>query len=517
MHLRRSAQEESRFRAQLEHYAEPVLDLCRFTVALEDYHNFPNRDYLSRLRGRTTRLQELLDHHGAQHNERWFPLREAVAAGKLFSTVTYAVLHIRMSLGRYRLFDIDQRCDAKTDAVLDLLRAALTNVSQGILAQAERCGIPGTTGASEFVPWVDPEVEFELKPDRSVRHSDRVGEVVVHLATSFLNLSEDRDVRTVLADHECPKCAELVPDPINEEILRTVETRFHNLQSMYDTYIFESDVERQNDDLRYLRGHISIIYHLTEIATHLIHYYVRHMSALRRESGADFRYPMNEEKLLGLVFGYPIRFSRLYLESAVQLCQKMIRSYSVPTEIEVPIPSYRGFHVRPSTLVAKIVFHYGSEVTMRLNGRSYDASQPLELFRANEEINALKRRAIANLLNRDPELARPVPADPETRMRDIRLLVMELVHQDRIILYDTDLDLDPEAEVPESTVAEYAIRVVRHLVSVAKMDVRADLTVTFAGDNRPLKDLEILARNGYGEDRMGNNIVLPDALSYLSR
>ncbi|MGM0675308.1 MAG: hypothetical protein ACQETQ_11485, partial [Spirochaetota bacterium] len=62
-----------------------------------------------------------------------------------------------------------------------------------------------------------------------------------------------------------------------------------------------------------------------------------------------------------------------------------------------------------------------------------------------------------------------------------------------------------------------AARYVVHLMSIAKMDIKSDMTVTFAGDSRALHDLKILAENGYGEDHMGNNVVLPSELSYLSR
>ena len=49
----------------------------------------------------------------------------------------------------------------------------------------------------------------------------------------------------------------------------------------------------------------------------------------------------------------------------------------------------------------------------------------------------------------------------------------------------------------------------------SKLDVHSDLTVVFKGDSRVLSDLKILAENGYGEDKFGNNIVLPAALRYL--
>ena len=44
-----------------------------------------------------------------------------------------------------------------------------------------------------------------------------------------------------------------------------------------------------------------------------------------------------------------------------------------------------------------------------------------------------------------------------------------------------------------------------------------DMTVRFEGDRRVLDDLKILAANGYGEDRFGNNIPLPERLRYLRR
>jgi len=69
---------------------------------------------------------------------------------------------------------------------------------------------------------------------------------------------------------------------------------------------------------------------------------------------------------------------------------EMLRRYAVPGRIDVPVPRYRGFHVRPSTLVARIVGHYGSEVVMELEGELYNAGVTLDLFRANEKISAGK-------------------------------------------------------------------------------------------------------------------------------
>ena len=43
------------------------------------------------------------------------------------------------------------------------------------------------------------------------------------------------------------------------------------------------------------------------------------------------------------------------------------------------------------------------------------------------------------------------------------------------------------------------------------------MKVTFIGDKRVLNDIKLLAESGYGEDKFGNNVALPDELSYLRR
>lgn len=59
-------------------------------------------------------------------------------------------------------------------------------------------------------------------------------------------------------------------------------------------------------------------------------------------------------------------------------------------------------------------------------------------------------------------------------------------------------------------------RALTRYMALGKMDCSIDTMVVFEGDTRVLSDIKILAYNGYGEDRFGNNIMLPTELSYLS-
>ncbi|MBL8400438.1 MAG: hypothetical protein JNL00_05265, partial [Candidatus Accumulibacter sp.] len=194
----------------------------------------------------------------------------------------------------------------------------------------------------------------------------------------------------------------------------------------------------------------------------------------------------------------------------------ILRRYAEPGRLEVPVPSYRGFHVRPSNLVARIVAHYGSEVQMDLDGKLFDAGSPLDLFRANETINARKRRWLA------AEIARVHPdqdgvLEPSAIAAAVLAIVHRLSGEGKVILYRQPLEISDEIGRREGGVLENTVAEIARLQATGQLDIRTDLTVTFIGDKRVLADVDVLARVGYGEDGFGNNVVLPKELSYLRR
>jgi hypothetical protein len=191
----------------------------------------------------------------------------------------------------------------------------------------------------------------------------------------------------------------------------------------------------------------------------------------------------------------------------------MLKRYAEVGQLEVAIPQYRGFHVRPSTLISKLVLHYGSEVVMRLGGDVYDASSALDLFRANEKINAQKRRWLAE------EVVRIRPSSDETGDKDInsivRNVVLALAGQSKLILYEQPLQLLERPTRTEGTLVQQVTDEMARLLALGKIDVEAKLKATFVGDKRVLADIKLLAEAGYGEDKFGNNVSLPEELSYL--
>jgi phosphotransferase system HPr-like phosphotransfer protein len=193
----------------------------------------------------------------------------------------------------------------------------------------------------------------------------------------------------------------------------------------------------------------------------------------------------------------------------------MLGRYTEIITIEVPVPPYRGFHVRPSTLIANIVLHYGSQVTMELDGKTYDAKLPLDLFRANEEINAHKRLDIANALlgmNLVPE-----SIEEQDIHAFIRSVLMTLSEHDKLILYEKPLQIEVSNARAGAPLLQQITDEIARLQVTGKIDIITQTKVRFIGDKRVLEDIRLLAEHGYGEDLSGNNIPLPDGLQYLRR
>ena len=129
-----------------------------------------------------------------------------------------------------------------------------------------------------------------------------------------------------------------------------------------------------------------------------------------------------------------------------------------------------------------------------------------------------KRRLSAKkLMSAQHIAATTAEALPQVIKRELKYLFDEkllVVHQD---ILPEDLQLpDLQKDLLTSEEVRGAINeLVTRLLAIGKIDIIMPLWVTFIGDRRPLEDIEILAKSSYGEDDRGNNIPLPEKISYL--
>ena len=474
------------------------------------------RPLIGRLLLEASKCEEMLDAYGAPRNKYWSPVRTAVAFAKAFSRVIYNLFHISLSSPGYKLLDVEGNfTDATLRALHTLLRSAATGAA-ALMEVAKKMKIDGDLKTFESFEFRDLPVSGRLEVNRRGKIVHNPRETAVYLATSVLNLGGESgwlDVYTRLEPDEYSKC---IPDIVSEEQLRYLSNNFHSIQSLYDTYLSGSDITEKDEMLPVMRGNITVVFHLLDTAVTLVHFYERHAM---KNWNTELKVSISNKDLLAIIIGYFVTYADRYIRAAQDLCRDILKSYAVHGEIEVPIPSYRGFHVRPSTLIAKIAIHYGSEVKMILGPSVYDAALPLELFRANEELNRCKRDAITRYVMDHKLIKNDAGSsyDEPLMKKILRVIFIDILEKQKIMIYDNNFSFDDVVPYENETLAEFIKRAIALYLAMGKIDIVSGETVVFQGDMRVLEDIRILADNGYGEDRFGNNIMLPPQLSYLKR
>ncbi len=506
---------EHEFLKLVERQAQKLLTLLNYLSRCDAPRQALTRPFLGDLLSQANQVEEILDSYDAGKNCRWCRIRSLTATVKSHADLSYELLHIHHRVSSYRLLPGEQDFVAATDQTLEFTGRILAEAAKELVERAKGMHMNVPPGDDAAEAYAERLLSGHLPHDCGTRCVETVAETVALLATAFLNLaSASEDVRA--ASRAKPEDYHLcLASSLREERLRGLEFQFHNLQSQYDTYVSGTEVERQDTDLPVLRGHASVVFHLLKTATLLAHYYERHVNKQPCAILATTPLPVDRDALLSALMDYSITFIDQYIGSAVSLCQEMLKRYAEVGQIEVAIPRYRGFHVRPSTLIAKLVLHYGSEVQMHLAGEVYDAGSSLDLFRANEKINAQKRRWLAQEIVRLGLV--PESLGPTDLTAVVRSVALALAAKGKLILYEQPLELPDRLCPTEGTLIEKVTNETGRLLAMGKIDIGTDITTQFVGDKRVLADIQLLAQYGYGEDSFGNNIALPEKLAYLRR
>lgn len=475
------------------------------------------RPIIGKLHLEAVRCEEIMDFYGAKQNKYWYPFRQTIAVTKSFTSIANNLMHIKKTAPQYNIREVDGDFLKETDTVLSVIIASLIQNSLTMVSIIKKKKIPLKNKGYLIDSFTELFPEGLLANNRKRRKTRFPSRIAINLATSFLNLAEESKVLKIYKKVNKRDYRSCIPEVISEEGMRILENKFHNLQSIYDTHLELSDIAQHDRNLPILRSQISLVYNLLETATILVHYIERHASYFARMW--KYKRHIEEGQCLTILMEYFINYCDKFIVSSQEVCRTVLRQYSVPDTITVNIPNYRGFHVRPSTLLSKIVLHYGGNVKMHLHDQIYDASQPLELFRANEVINSEKRSAAAKEIMNHPLIKKLKMGalQPDEMKKKLRTIFLDLMEQKTLMLYENSFsfeELDPQED---ETLIDYVKRAITTYLALGKIDISSNLTVTFTGDKRVLKDIKILAENGYGEDLFGNNIVLPPELSYLRR
>jgi phosphotransferase system HPr-like phosphotransfer protein len=380
------------FREKAGLFSRDYIRCCRFLLdprSAAHGQGFTKKLY-SELIGTSLVLEDFLDFHGAKYNQEWFYYRELCAAVRHLGLAGYSQKHI---LNRLVYYDLGaaEVFEAEGRATLEFLTESLRRLAPAIIEEARRLDLPvprSRLDAADF-PGITTRERLQATIESRARHQEK--KHLVKIANEFLNISKHFDQFGFYQPYNLKKIRSLVPDTINEVEVRRYEMLVHNLQSSFDTYVSPGGYPVTDRKLKQLRSFFSAVFHLLQLMGRLLHFYERHL----HEAGYKDIYQKVRDRLADLVdpdalldrtVNFGLYYACHFLSSGKAVAREILNANIDRDAIEVGIPVTRGFHSRPSLLVAKVVQHYGGQVELLVGDARFDASSVLDIQWAGGKI-----------------------------------------------------------------------------------------------------------------------------------
>ncbi|MBU0995571.1 MAG: HPr family phosphocarrier protein [Proteobacteria bacterium] len=380
------------FSKKVDIYSEDFLKCCVYIKSFginTDNFIFTKKLY-SMLIANSQLLEDFLDFHGAKNNKNWFFYRELTAAIRHISLAGYSQQHISNRLLFYDLDDIDD-FQMEGENATRFITYTLMKLAPVIVAEAQQLQItiPKANYTQHCFPGVlsGEMLEFDIDDE----NIDQQEKNIVKIASEFLKVAKDLDQFGIYQKCSNDEIQQMVPLKVNEVEIRRFEMLVHNLQSSFDSYVIHGGYRYGNRKLKQLRGHFSVVFHLLQIIGRLLHFYERHIHEVGyKEICINVKNKLvqhiDPDQMMDVAINYGLYYAYKFLTDGKNLAKEILNQYIERGSICVGIPVTRGFHARPSLMVAKIVEHYGGQVEMCIGGDRFDASSVLDIQWAGGKI-----------------------------------------------------------------------------------------------------------------------------------
>ena len=399
------------FKEKANIFSFEYLKCVLFVSELDDDDYIFTKKIYSKLITSSHILEDFLDFHGAKKNKEWVLYREMSATIQHLSLACYSQRHI-LNRFKYYSFEDNNHETFKLEAfdTLKILQQSIKLAAPVVLEEARRLkiNIPTTTYDLSYFPGISSVQQLDHNID-DFNAKDQQKENLTRIASEFLEIVKDFDQFAFYERYDLKKIKELVPGQINEVIVRRYEMLIHNIQSSFDSYVVNTKTSSENFKLEQLRSHFSIVFNMLQVTGRLLHYYERHLHDIGfkdvyKNVGISLSEFIDPDVLLDRAVNFGLFYAWKFLSTGKALASRILNENMETGVIEVGIPKERGFHSRPSLLVAKIVQHYGGEVNMLVNSDIFDAASVLDIQWAGgkikkEEIETVQFKGDLRALN----------------------------------------------------------------------------------------------------------------------
>jgi len=381
------------FKEKSNIFSFEYLKCILFVDQIDDDNYIFTKKLYSKLITTSQILEDFLDFHGAKKNKEWILYRELSATVRHMALASYSQRHI---LNRFNFYAFEgnryKTFQLEAFDTLKIIQESIKLATPVILEEAARLGIniPENGYDLSFFPGISSSQQLDHNiDDFNAKGQQRTN--LTRIASEFLEVVKDFDQLAFYERYDLKKINELVPEKVNEVVVRRYEMLVHNIQSSFDSYVVNTHTSSENLVLEQLRSHFSVVFHLLQGAGRLLHFYERHLHDIGFKDvyqtvSISIANLIDPDVLLDRAVNYCLFYAGKFLSSGKDLATRVLNENMETSSTEVGIPKDRGFHSRPSLLVAKIVQHYGGEVNMVVNGDVFDASSVLDIQWAGGKI-----------------------------------------------------------------------------------------------------------------------------------
>lgn len=381
------------FKEKINIFSFEYLKCILFVTELNDPEYIFTKKLYSKLITTSHILEDFLDFHGAKKNKEWVFYRELSATIRHLSLACYSQRHV-LNRFKFYTFEDNDYTTFKLEAIdtLKILQQAIKLAAPVVLEEAGRLDItlPSRGYNLSYFPGISSTQQLDHNID-DFNAKDQQRKNLTRIASEFLEVVKDFDQFAFYERYDLTKIKQLIPERINEVTIRSYEMQIHNIQSSFDSYVVNTKSSSENIILEQLRSHFSIVFHILQVMGRLLHFYERHLHDIGfkdvyKNVSTALSDLIDPDVLLDRAVNFCLFYAWKFLSSGKHVATKVLNENMDTSSIQVGIPKDRGFHSRPSLLVAKIVQHYGGEVNLVVNGDVFDASSVLDIQWAGGKI-----------------------------------------------------------------------------------------------------------------------------------
>ncbi|MFW2331786.1 MAG: HPr family phosphocarrier protein [Nitrospinota bacterium] len=344
-----------------------------------------NNRYFFSLLHEAEKLEIFLYDHGVKKNRYWRFYAELVA-----STRNYALagFHISHAVTRYLEYFADEKIkvadkfQVATEEVVNYITVSLTSFYKVMLTELQSRGIVVEQAAKISADWsqaITSQLPYTIEGEADQDDAQRVNSI----CQSYRSIVKSYQNQRLHQRLKVGSLDKLVPHIINETALADFQSKLHNVQSEYDTYISGGKLESSNSDLVKLRGLIAVPMHILESTRWLVHFYERHEGEVRKyDDRADISQIASNEELFEVIVNYALKYCSKFMSQGNLLAEKLLSLLMTKDRITLAVPDPNGFHARPATYLSLVTKEYGLDIFMYVDNRKFDCRSVLEIMEA---------------------------------------------------------------------------------------------------------------------------------------